>query len=655
MSRTKYIRGNLKRSDFLRVLLTDTAPYEVPIIVSNDGFYKNLRDLQVRSQPYQRIVNALILAEGESFSIPYRYNIKKDEKSIRCLSLPHPRHQVAICKFYEKYTSLIPHYCSKGRFSIRRPTRVGSTFFFSTGRSQINQYKSNSVDTQDLDLFVRNPASFYTYEGFSRLYKFFGSPNFARLEKKYECMTLLDVSKCFDSIYTHTISWAIKDREHSKENLGDSSFGSEFDKLMQSMNYNETNGICIGPETSRIFAEIIFNKVDDIALQNISKTKKRYGIDFEVFRYVDDYIVFTRIDEDIEAVVSAIENGLRQFNLYINNAKTFTYKRPIVTEKTNVINGTKFHLDRMFETVIEKFAGDLKIPKKIYRPSSFTRNFISTLKDQCFKEQVRYDSISNYVVSSVVKRIERLCDDYTDASVQSLDIIDFYPVLLDELMEILFFFYTTNPTVASSFDLSRAIIVVDRFLKNHCSSHILSFSELVHRNIRQLVRLHHLDGLKQHRDIVPIEFLNVVLAASELATDVHAEEDDVVRTMFVDAKTDYHMFVSSMFYFRNRAVYSDLKNSILDNIEKLIGDCSQVKKSSHLAHLILDVLSCPFIPKKFRKRVLLKLRIALQLQKFSSAENESVLEEFVSNPWFVQWQGIDLLRMIRKKELSAVY
>lgn len=40
------------------------------------------------------------------------------------------------------------------------------------------------------------------------------------------------------------------------------SFGSKFDSLMQRMNYNETNGILIGPEVSRIFSEIILQAVD---------------------------------------------------------------------------------------------------------------------------------------------------------------------------------------------------------------------------------------------------------------------------------------------------------------------------------------------------------------------------------------------------------
>ena len=33
----------LDKKDFYRVLLTDVLPYEVPFILSNEGFYRNLK------------------------------------------------------------------------------------------------------------------------------------------------------------------------------------------------------------------------------------------------------------------------------------------------------------------------------------------------------------------------------------------------------------------------------------------------------------------------------------------------------------------------------------------------------------------------------------------------------------------------------------
>ncbi len=42
MRKAQRTKVRLSRSDVYRTVLTDTIPFEVPIIFSNDGFYKNL-------------------------------------------------------------------------------------------------------------------------------------------------------------------------------------------------------------------------------------------------------------------------------------------------------------------------------------------------------------------------------------------------------------------------------------------------------------------------------------------------------------------------------------------------------------------------------------------------------------------------------------
>jgi len=109
-----------------------------------------------------------------------------------------------------------------------------------------------------------NLRSFFSYKDYGNIHKFYESPVFHQCEKRFDKLLKLDVSKCFDSIYTHSIAWAIHDKEVVKEALGASktSFAGKFDSLMQNMNYGETNGILIGPEFSRVFAEMILQAVD---------------------------------------------------------------------------------------------------------------------------------------------------------------------------------------------------------------------------------------------------------------------------------------------------------------------------------------------------------------------------------------------------------
>ena len=139
--------------------------------------------------------------------------------------------------------------------------------------------------------------SYYTYRPIDLIYKFYDRTEFQRLEQRYNFLMEFDISKCFYHIYTHSITWAVKDKESAKINRNKSTFENIFDKLMQHSNYNETNGIVVGPEISRIFAEIILQQIDLNVLAKLNKSNLKFGIDYDVRRYVDDYFVFSNNSE----------------------------------------------------------------------------------------------------------------------------------------------------------------------------------------------------------------------------------------------------------------------------------------------------------------------------------------------------------------------
>ncbi|MDG0633828.1 RNA-dependent DNA polymerase, partial [Klebsiella pneumoniae] len=95
----------VKRKDHLRVLLTETSPYEVPAIFSNIGFYNNITHHN-KFKSTGDIVSFLFEKNlNEDYTIPLTYKIKKDIDSSRVLSLIHPRSQLTIVDFYENFSS----------------------------------------------------------------------------------------------------------------------------------------------------------------------------------------------------------------------------------------------------------------------------------------------------------------------------------------------------------------------------------------------------------------------------------------------------------------------------------------------------------------------------------------------------------------------
>jgi hypothetical protein len=232
----------LDKKDYLRALLTETAPSDVPLIFSNEGYYINShraeRDatntldkyvLEIFKQHINPSLNEGIsiaerMRKKNKYSSPFKYKIIKNEHSLRTLSLLHPRTQLNIAELYRDHSAELNYLCSKSKFSIRAPVKVANSFTLNTSKRNINinDYKSIDVDTLESELYKKSASSFFTYKGKTRIYKIYNSEKFVELEKKFSHMWLLDISNCFDSIYSHSVYWAVKDKEFIKKNVRNS-------------------------------------------------------------------------------------------------------------------------------------------------------------------------------------------------------------------------------------------------------------------------------------------------------------------------------------------------------------------------------------------------------------------------------------------------
>ena len=156
------------------------------------------------------------------------------------------------------------------------------------------------------------------------IYRFYEDYRYQRAEKKYNYLLKFDISKCFDSIYTHSLVWAILGKSIVKDHVSksQSTFAGKFDKFMQSINYGETNGILIGPEFSRIFAELIFQKIDQTVELKLAQQKNIHlGRDYECYRYVDDYFLFFNDDKVKEIIMTLFRLELKEYKLGLSDAK----------------------------------------------------------------------------------------------------------------------------------------------------------------------------------------------------------------------------------------------------------------------------------------------------------------------------------------------
>lgn len=123
-----------------------------------------------------------------------------------------------------------------------------------------------------------------------------------------------DISKCFNSIYTHSIPWALNGHNEAKKDTNLLSLsGNLLDKCTQNIRDRQTNGLLIGPHSSNIIAEIVLTKVDSQLLEKGYKKLKRY---------IDDYEFYAESYDEAESFLHDLSLFLREFELSINEKKT---------------------------------------------------------------------------------------------------------------------------------------------------------------------------------------------------------------------------------------------------------------------------------------------------------------------------------------------
>ena len=505
-------KGNVRRGDFLRAVVTDTLPEEVPIIFSNDGFYHNLSKSVPQSAQAALFVETLLDPE-RAYTKPYRYSVLKDAKSARGLSLIHPSAQLATAHFYSKYDSLICYYGNRSEASLRAPAKIGSTFFVRGPISQRNHFRRSGIDTVTIDNSVSNPASYFAYNKISRAHEFFDSNEYLHLEKKYKIFRTLDVSKCFGSIYTHTLFWAVSDVQTAKDNTNSTGFANEFDRLMQSMNYNETNGICVGPEISRVFAEIIFSEVDRRILRTLADKNMIFRKDYEFRRYVDDYYVFAQDEATADRVTAATQTCLAEFNLHLNESKMSTIYRPFFTKKSQIISDTNASITAFFARFIGEVSIDddvALVPKRVLRTDSLIRSLVSAVKATCLLHSTGYDTVSDYIVAACSKRVTDLSDGFAALGDSDRPENEKYISAIMVLIETIYFFYTVNPTVRSSLNVARSTITSTRLFRENFSDRLPYLSENIVRWTLDLANS--ISRNSRHKDLtaIPVEVLNIL-------------------------------------------------------------------------------------------------------------------------------------------------
>lgn len=139
------------------------------------------------------------------------------------------------------------------------------------------------------------------------------------LSLDYAYLYQTDITDCYSSIYTHSVAWALHDREIVKntERFNMNLIGNIIDKHLRQMSYGQTNGIPQGSVLMDFIAEIVLGYADKLLAAKIENIEE-----YKIIRYRDDYRIFVNNPQDAEEIIKNLTEVLIDLGLKLNDEKT---------------------------------------------------------------------------------------------------------------------------------------------------------------------------------------------------------------------------------------------------------------------------------------------------------------------------------------------
>lgn len=232
------------------------------------------------------------------------YNASKRGGQRRVFAIPHPAFIRDAGLFYERHWSELLTLFERSPGSVSKPIL-------------------SSVANRHVRLTSHSDLPEIRLKAFSR-YKF--------------CL-VTDISRFFPSVYTHTLPWAINSKAEAKNDISSNSatvYGNRLDLIFRNSQSKQTIGIPVGPDASKIAAELLLTAVDANFLSRYRRNERPAYV-----RHVDDYWVAGNSQEECEKHLYNLRLSLREFQLDINESKT-----KIVSTKLVFADDWPFEFDR---------------------------------------------------------------------------------------------------------------------------------------------------------------------------------------------------------------------------------------------------------------------------------------------------------------------
>lgn len=446
----------------LDYILTDLLPVELSELFSFRSFYDFLMQKEQQKKIHTlteslKLIQAKgsrTMFQGAWATMPLKYNILKGNDSFREMSIIQPLSALNLYLFIECYQKdilnfLECHHC----FSIRYHKKNSDLYYKSRSKRAI-QYFSLDIRRRLGQAVVQQTGNFFKIAMFESINSFTDSRLWRMANFEYSYYTHMDYKSCFDSIYSHAYKWIIERNVIDSKNAKNSNLFITIDRILQNINGRQSNGLIVGPEFSRMVAEILLQQVDCEVKLSLLEAGLEYGKNYRVFRYVDDIFAFADSQENISKIISSFQFVGSKYLLHLNDLKLAKGITPPLPKQW--LERTRILTDKINEFFEKKSDYDAQVVeekhfvKNEYFPIDRIKDeFITLMND--YQENRR--TIVSYTLSALLNNISKVKDGYhlfeNKKANKALLIIDFA-----------FFMYAFSPTYDSTRKLISMIVYI---------------------------------------------------------------------------------------------------------------------------------------------------------------------------------------------------
>lgn len=328
-------RNNIERNK-IDYLLTDVMPVEVSELFSYGKFYEFLlehkKELKLIVDDLQKTKasgNKLPFENGSWASTPLKYNILKGIDGIREINLVQPISAINILVFIECYQKELLSFLDNNHCFSLRYHRKNNDLFYKRRSNKVTEYFTKTSKKVDKGIIQQTGAYFKIYK-FNSVSSFANSRLWQQCNFKYRYFAKVDYKSCFNSIYTHAYKWIIERNTVDSKSAKNSNLFITIDRILQNINGKSSNGVIVGPEFSRMIAEILLQKIDNEILDNLQIIGIHNINDYRIFRYVDDMYIFSNDSTIMDCIIKAIETTSQRYLLQLNEFKYYRAETPVV-------------------------------------------------------------------------------------------------------------------------------------------------------------------------------------------------------------------------------------------------------------------------------------------------------------------------------------